>query len=295
MARPSPPERSPFISRRTFWLLVALAVLIGVVLVFVALQRRILFPRHQIPPPPKNWPRPPGIVRVDVRHADGISEGWLMPGDGVSAEHPGPLVIFGHGNGELIDYAAPALVPYRRLGVSVGLVEYRGYGRSDGSPSEDAIVADLVAFHDALVARPEIDGARVVLHGRSLGGGAVCGLARRRPPRALVLESSFISVPEMARRMGLPGFLVRDVFDNLGAVRTYPGPVLVMHGTEDELIPFAHGEALAAAAQDARFVSFRCGHNDLPPEPARYWAEITDLLRRAGVIGQSSPPLQRSQ
>src|SRR5690606_34255575 len=105
---------------------------------------------------------------------EGRVEAWLLPGDGVSAERPGPAVVFAHGNAELIDHWPGALARYRRLGVSVVLPEYRGYGRSAGRPSESAIRDDLRALHARLSSHPMVDVTRLVYHGRSLGGGAVC-------------------------------------------------------------------------------------------------------------------------
>lgn len=271
--------------RRSIVIALAVALVLALGLAMLSrLQRSILFPREHIPPPPPGFAPPPETVRVDVAHADGHSEGWLLPGRGVSAVSPGPVVFFAHGNGELIDYAAPGLAPYRARGVSVALLEYRGYGRSGGEPSEAALVADLVAFYDAVVARPEVDGARAFAHGRSLGGGVVCGLARHRPLAALVLESTFRSVRVMARRFFLPGALVADPFDNEAAVRAFEGPVLVLHGARDALIPVEHGRALAALARDAERVEFDAGHNDLPAG-ARYWRAIDDLMARAGLVG----------
>ncbi len=253
-------------------------------MVLVGLQRSILFPRSQVPLPPAHWPTPPGLLRVDVAQGGGEahSEGWLLPGDGVGPDAPGPVVFFAHGNGELIDYAAPALEPYRRRGISVALLEYRGYGRSGGEPSEAALFADIERFYDAIVARPEVDGARAIAHGRSLGGGVMCGLAARRPLRGLVLESTFRSVKVIARRFMLPGIFVADPFDNEAAVRGFDGPIVVLHGRRDEIIPFDHGRTLAERAADAELVEFASGHNDLP-DGERYWAAIDRLIERAGL------------
>ena len=262
----------------------AVAVYVLLAMALLALQRMMLFPRHAIPDPPDIASRMPGLVRVDVTHEDGVSEGWLIPGRGVSAASPGPVVFHAHGNAELIDYAAPMLLQYVDWGVSVALVEYRGYGRSGGEPSEAGITADQVAFHDLVTARPEVDASRVVLHGRSLGGGAMGQLAARRTPRAMVLESTFRSVTSMAKRFLMPAFLVRDPFDTEAVLRTLDAPLLLMHGDRDEVIPHEHSEALLAAARDARLVTYRAGHNDFPPVSAPYWAEIRAHLVAAGVL-----------
>jgi hypothetical protein len=83
--------------------------------------------------------------------------------------------------------------------------------------------------------------------------------------------------------------LVRDPFDNLAALRRYPGPVLILHGRHDPVIPFAHGEALARAATRATLVEYPCGHNDCPPDPQRFWRDIAAFLTAAGISADPPP------
>jgi hypothetical protein len=168
----------------------------------------------------------------------------------------------------------------------VFLPEYRGYGRSAGAPSEAAIVEDFVEFHERLVARPDVDASRIVYHGRSLGGGAVCSLARVRPPAAMILQSTFESVPAVARRYLVPRFLVLDPFDNLEVVRSMDARLLVIHGRRDTTIPFAHGRTLSSAARNGRLVAYDAGHNDCPPrgQVTEYWEEIRRFLVDAEII-----------
>ena len=232
------------------------------VVVVLTFQRRILFPRHHLEPHPQVADQIDGLEKVFIDSDQGPVEGWLIPGHGTAAT-PGPAVIFAHGNGELIDYWPGEMAHYRERGITVLLAEYRGYGRSAGSPTQERITSDFVAFYDLLVSRPEVDADRIVFHGRSLGGGAVCALVTERRPAALILESTFTSVRAMARRMFVPGFLVLDPYDNEAVVRAYDGPLLVLHGTGDQLIPYSHGESLAeAAAGTSQLVPLGCGHND---------------------------------
>jgi pimeloyl-ACP methyl ester carboxylesterase len=270
-------------ARRKRWLIsvAILAILGGPVL--TALQRFILFPRHLVPAPPTGA-TPEDVIRMDVVHEDGKSEGWLLLGRDASKSQPGPVVFFAHGNGELIDYWPGPMTAYRERGISVAMVEYRGYGRSDGSPSEETITADLVAFYDAVVAREDVDASRVVFHGRSLGGGAVCSLSRRRKPRALVLESTFRSVRSMAKRFLLPGFLVSDPFDNESLLASLDVPVLLFHGTKDQLIPYHHATTLRDTAKRATLVDFSCGHNDLPHDDPAYWQALDKHLAESGIL-----------
>ena len=244
------------------------------------IQRKLLFPAHLVRAP-KGEPRIAGLERWWFESDGGRVETWFLPGAGVSADKPGPCVIFAHGNGELIDQWPDMLAPYRALGISLVLPEYRGYGRSEGLPSERAIRDDLCALHRRLSTDPRVDPARIVYHGRSLGGGAVCSLARVHPPRALILESTFTSVPDVARGMGIPSIFIHDRFESLPVVRDFHGPILIMHGTEDGLVPVSHGERLAASNPRATFVRYRCGHNALPPKGADYWQQIERTLQKA--------------
>jgi fermentation-respiration switch protein FrsA (DUF1100 family) len=261
------------------------ALLIYGALMF-SLQRLILYPRHAARPLPNPGQGVSGLLRLTVESDQGPVEGFYLPGEGASAARPGPAVIFAHGNAELIDYWPGEMARYRRMGLGVLLPEYRGYGRSAGSPGQEAITADLLHFHDWLVARPEVDPKRIVYHGRSLGGGAVCALAVHRPPAALVLQSTFTSIRRMARRFLMPGFLVRDPYDNLTVVRGLSCPVLVVHGRRDSLIPFAHAEDLRAAAGDrARLVAYpEADHNNCPPDWTAFWDEVERFLREARIV-----------
>jgi hypothetical protein len=216
----------------------------------------------------------------------GPVEAWWLPGRGVSAARPGPWVVFLHGNGERIEDWPELLAPYRALGVSVLLPEYRGYGRSAGVPSEAGIVADVVAFVDVVAARPEVDASRMVLHGRSIGGGVACDVARVRRPAALVLSSTFTSIADMAAGMWIPRRLVPQSFDNVACLRELDVPVLVVHGERDRLIGVAHAHALASAAKHAELVLYCADHNDCPPTRSTFWSDVERLLVRAGVLAQ---------
>lgn len=258
----------------------------------LGVQRWVLFPRYATAPDPTGGRDVHGLVRYrrplsDRRgeaEPERYVEAWFLPGQGASVDRPGPAVIFAHGNAELIDYWPDTLEHYRQLGVGVLLPEYRGYGRSAGSPSQTAITSDFVYFHDELAARPDVDPARIFFHGRSLGGGAVCALAEHRRPRAMILMSTFTSIADMARRYLLPRFLVLDPFDNERVLSRLDVPVLLLHGTHDGLVPYEHARRLQAVAKDARLVSYPADHNDCPPDWERFWAEVTAFLRNQGIL-----------
>lgn len=225
-----------------------------------------------------------GLMRLHIDTEQGRVEAWYLPGDGVAPDRPGPLVIFAHGNGELIDDWPHELAPYRELGISVLLPEYRGYGRSGGTPSERSIAADFVRFHDLILERPEIDPSRVVFHGRSLGGGVVAAMARERRPMALILQSTFTSVVDMAKKFLLPRFMVLDPFETIAVLPALDVPVLVVHGRQDTLIPVSHAHALHRASPGSKLVLYDADHNDCPPRWAPFWSEVEEFLRRATVL-----------
>ncbi len=231
------------------------------------------------------YPAPPFASRSDVALGPRAERVWLeSPGarteafllaSTASGDLPAPLVLYAHGNGELIDYWVGELEPLRAAGMSILLVEYPGYGRSSGSPSELSITRAMVAAFDWAASQPNVDRARISGWGRSLGGGAVCALARERPLAALVLESTFTSARAMAWELfRVPSFLVRDAFDNLEVVRAFEGPILLLHGDRDQSIPVAHARALAAAAKHAVLQTLPCGHNDC----ARPWELLAKFL-----------------
>jgi fermentation-respiration switch protein FrsA (DUF1100 family) len=278
---PSPGRRRK-LRRAAVW---ATGLLLAWMVTVLLIQRLILFPRFATQAEPGAGRGVPGLVRLELPTPAGPVEGWLLPGHGVSAARPGPAVIFAHGNAELIDDWPPVMERYRRMGISVLLAEYRGYGRSAGSPSQAAITEDFVKFYDLLAARPEVDRRRIVFHGRSLGGGVVCALAAQRPPAALILMSTFTSVVDMARRYWVPRFLIRDPFDNLQRVRELDRPLMLVHGRRDRVVPFSHFERLRQAAPGARLVVYDdADHNDCPPDWEHFWGQVQAFLRQAQVL-----------
>lgn len=260
-------------------------VLIGFslwLIVACGLQRQVLFPRWAMPNAPAM--EPAGDVDVITLDTDqGPVPAWFIPGDGRSSENPGPVVIFAHGNAERIEDWDPGLRGYTRRGVGVLLPEFRGYGRASGSPSQHAIVSDYVAFYDLIAAREDVDPARIIVHGRSVGGGFAAQLAAQRPTAGMVLQSTFISAARMARGYSIPRILMRDPLDVEAVLREYEQPVLLIHGRHDGVIPPRHAEANHAAARDSRLIWYDMGHNDPPPTGA-YWNDIEVFLRETGVI-----------
>lgn len=260
----------------------------GVVLVAVywavlfMTQRRLMFPAPVMLN--SDAPPPAGVRQIWLNSSAGRVEAWLLP-PLVPVESPTPLLMFAHGNAELIDDWADAFDEPRRWGMAVLLVEYPGYGRSAGRSSEATIRASFRAAYDWAVADGSMDPDRIVGYGRSVGGGAIAGLSRERRFAALILESSFTSTRPFARRFGAPGFLVRDPFDNVTAVEAFVGPLLVIHGTHDDVVPVEHGRRLARAG-GVELAEVPCGHNDC----GRSWPLIKTFIVDARIVTVTLTP-----
>jgi len=248
------------------------------------IQRQMLFPRYLVEMPSKDEDIP-FVEKIWIETGAGKIEAWFLPPDPVN--EPAPAVLFAHGNGELIDFWPHELKKINRFGIGVFLVEYPGYGRSEGTPSQKNITEAFNRAYDVLIEREDVDPARIILFGRSVGGGAVCTLAAQRPSAALILMSAFISVRSFAKRYLAPAFLIRDPFDNLSVVRDYKGPILVIHGKFDEVIPYSHGMTLYNASRNATMITYKSGHNDCPPNWNVFWQDMESFLRNSGIIKNS--------
>ena len=253
----------------------------GYAMLVYLLQRQILYPGRSIQVSGKP---PAGIVPIEFVAAAGHGEAWFLPPLMRKVGERRPLVIFFHGNGEVVDYLPEQVEGFRELGMGVLLVEYPGFGRSSGNSSENSITETAFAAYDAVLQREEVDPGRIVLFGRSLGGAAACALAARRPSAALILQSTFTSTRPFARRFLVPGFLVRDLFDNGAVVTAYRQPILLFHGSNDTIIPPEHSRELKRLAHHAQLVEFPCGHNDFPPDWREFYQIIDVFLISAGIV-----------
>lgn len=271
------------------WLLAVGALYIVWATAVFALQRRFLFPRHLTNPvaprvevASEHGAPDAGRRRLRIPVDDFEVDAYYLPPEGGAASAAAgeggpvagraPAILFAHGNAEIARDWSGAYRSFARRGIAVLLVEYPGYAESGGAPSEASVTRTMVAAYDRLASLEGVDPDRIVGVGRSLGGAAVCMLAGRRPLAGLILQSAFTSTRAFAWKMLVPPFLVRDVFDNRGALEAFDGPVLIVHGERDRLVPFSHAEELVEAASDAYLVRWSCGHNDCPPawEP---WVE----------------------
>ena len=219
----------------------------------------------------------------------------MVPTDGgsIATLHlPNPraavTVLYAHGNAEDLGHAAPLLEELRRAGFAVLAFDYRGYGASTGGPpSTEGATRDMEAVYQHAVRTLRVAPSRIVLYGRSVGSGPATELAARVPVGGLVLESAFVSTFRVLTKVPLLPF---DRFPNLRHLRQVRCPVLIIHGTEDEVIPVSHGRRLYEVAAEPKEALWIEGahHNDVPiVGGARYWAALTAFGRR--VAPEPSP------
>jgi fermentation-respiration switch protein FrsA (DUF1100 family) len=269
-------------------ILVILAYVLWCVILY-SYQDHLVWPR-ELAQPQSAKPKNAQAVSLPIE-GGGAVEAWFVPAKPDERGKPAPAVIYFHGNAELIDQQDRIVEGYSRIGLSVFLPEYRGYGRSAGTPSEKEIAADMIRFYDLLMRRADVDPSRIVFHGRSVGGGVAADLATRRTPAALILESTFTSITAMALKFGAPSFLLKHPFRTDRVVEGLDVPMLLFHGTRDTVVPVSHGRRLHELARGSTYVEYNSEHNDFPGEGNEdaYWREIQAFLVRAGVLGAPQP------
>lgn len=208
----------------------------------------------------------PADIGLDYR------EVWLDTEDGERLHawwvpHPQARAVlhFSHGNAGNISHRLDSLRLFHELGLSVLMYDYRGYGLSSGRPSEAGLILDAEAAWRWLLEEAAIAPEQIVLFGRSLGGAVAAELASRQSAGALILESTFTSVPDIAAEIywWLPvRLLARLQFDARSAVARSRQPTLIVHSRDDEIVSFSHGQALFDAAPEPRaFLELRGSHN----------------------------------
>jgi fermentation-respiration switch protein FrsA (DUF1100 family) len=219
--------------------------------------------------------------------------GWYLP-----HENPRGTVLFAHGNGGNITHCAGLMrLLHDRHRLSVMIFDYRGYGKSDGDPSEEGIIEDSSAARLWLAQREQIAEGDVVLMGQSLGGGVVVDLAAEDGARGLVLVSTFTSLPDVAAHHYplLPTrHLMQNRLDSAAKIGRYHGPLLQVHGDRDRVIPLAQGKRLFAAANEPKrfVVNSGADHND--PLQEAYHKALDEFLGSLPPIHpQPSPPRWR--
>jgi len=241
------------------WGLVGLAVYgFFVAFMYLTQDRLFFFPTTNLVTTPDRH----GLLYEDVELVaeDGVRlHGWFVP-----APNPRATLLFFHGNGGNVSHRIESLQVFHELGLSVFILSYRGYGRSEGRPSELGIRRDADAAWRYLREDRGLAASELVLFGRSLGAAVAADLAVRKASGAMILESPFTSAGDLGAEVypWLPvRRLIRHEFDVLGRVGAIDAPILVVHSRDDEIVPFEHGRRIADAA-DAPLLELRGGHND---------------------------------
>jgi fermentation-respiration switch protein FrsA (DUF1100 family) len=244
-----------------------LGILVLLVIPMIFEERFIYFPSRY----------PEGIWDVEALQAVesgvglAIGDCWLRAEDGVhlhgwfckrgrkgstTTEHPAPemVFLFFHGNGGNLTHRCDMLAKLVTLPVEVFIVDYRGYGRSEGRASEEGLYLDARAAWNFLVSERAVQPESIVIFGKSLGGAVAVDLATRVEPAGLIIQSSFTSIPDMAKRMIpiLPRFFIRTQMDSVSKVSRIDCPKLFIHSPVDEVVPYELGRRLFEAASEPK-------------------------------------------
>ena len=266
---------------------IGLGVYAGLGIVLYVLQDSLIFHPQALPDGVRRVTAElPNTSEVALTASDGTRiNGWLRH---TQTSNPVGLVIYFGGNAEEVSGQisdAAHLAPW-----SVASFNYRGYGESQGKPSETALNSDALEIYDQLAARKDVDVKRIVVMGRSLGTGVAVHVAANRPVRAVMLVSPFDSLRSIAQREYpyVPiGWLLKHPFDSAALAPQIKAPLLVLSGGRDRLIPSANSKRLvdawAGPSQWQTIVG--TGHNDIQTG-ARYWPRMREFLTGLKVPAQ---------
>ena len=247
-----------------------LCMYVGLALYAFLFTNKILYPA-----PPSSYQDNEGILKLETTSGLSITANHI--------EKPGAeyTVLYCHGNAEDL---GTAKTNYTLLGIKGGYnvlaFDYPGYGTSEGKPDEAKLIETVEAAYKYLTTEKRIPGNRIIIYGRSLGGGPGTDLASRKPVGGLILEATFTSVHRVATRIGI---LPWSYFDNLGKIQSIQCPVLIMHGGGDHVIPFHHGKTLFARALEPKlslWVDY-AGHGDpfLQAAGNAYWKKLDQFQK----------------
>jgi uncharacterized protein len=228
-----------------------------------------------------NWARSVGAQELRVSSKDGIQlHGWFRK---ASHSGPSPFLIYFGGNAEEVSGMLHELARYPEM--SIALFNYRGYGLSEGTPSESALFADSLVIYDTVATRSDVDPKRIIIMGRSLGSGVATYVASRRSVRAVVLISPYDSLTALAAHFypWLPvSHLMRHRFDSVSRAPEIRAPMLAMVGTLDSIVPPANSQRLVRAWKGQGNLHLLRGadHNDLLAHP-EFWQVVDQFVKQA--------------
>lgn len=229
---------------------------------FIALVRyieltSIFYPMRQVEVTPK-------VIGLDyeevyLKTEDGLLlNGWL-----IKKSEATTTVIFFHGNAGNISHRLDKISVFYQLGLNIFIIDYRGYGKSQGRPSEQGLYKDGRAAYDYIKSRKDL-GDKIIAYGESLGSAAAIDLCLSRKPNGLIIDSAFTSAKEMAKTIYpfVPSFLIFSRFDSISKVKEIKIPKLFIHSINDEIVPFSLGEKLFNLASPPKeLLKIIGGHN----------------------------------
>jgi fermentation-respiration switch protein FrsA (DUF1100 family) len=257
-----------------------IAVIVILLFLFAQYARRtsMFFPSRD-----GNWDDADGHADVWFNAADGIRlHGWLYG----THDPTVPLIVWCHGNAGNITERAPIAAELARRGVSVLLFDWRGYGKSAGTPSEDALYDDALAAYDFATGSLHVPPQKIVMYGESLGGPYAAFVASKRPVHRVIIENSFPSLTALGNALYRPiplGWFAPAAMRTTRWLNAAGVPVLVFHGRRDAVIPFALGQELFDGLRVPKemVVSETAGHCEIPfNEPERYYGAVVRFARQ---------------
>ena len=270
-----------FSSAAPWWLRMLRTLLLaylGLLIVLKVFENRFVYPRSIAG---DDWETPDDFKEITLETDGGVKiVGWY-------AAHSQPLdsMVFFHGNGGHLQHRVTLIRQLRdRCQANVLAIDYRGYGKSDGSPSEAGLIKDAEAAVDWLCKKDEIKPSSLLICGRSLGGAVAVQMAVKHQPKGLILQRTFTTLPDAARsgpigRIAPVEWMMSNQFRSVDIIDQYQGPLLQSHGTADEVISFRLGQQLHARANEPKefFTDQGGGHNT--DDGAPYYSVLVNFLR----------------
>lgn len=270
---------------RPFIIPILIGIFLGHLLIMIFEEQMIYFPFKY---PEGYWkPEELGLNVEDCYFttSDTIRlHGWF-----IAMKNPRPTLLWCHGNAGNITHRIDLAKKLLALNMNIFIFDYRGYGRSEGEPSEDGLYRDVVAAYDYLLTRSDVDSQHIILFGQSLGSAVAVDVATKRSCAALILEAPFTSASDVARSLmpWLPiHWVIKSKFDSISKIKTIRTPVLIIHGTNDDTIPFELGKKLFITANEPKWFYEIPGasHNDTYIIGGKeYFQRIDEFLTNALV------------
>lgn len=250
------------LARMIWFIFACIAVLYAIIVIIMYIMQpsMVYFPSRTL----ETTPRQIGLDFEEVSLVTGDEvriHGWFIPADSARG-----TILFCHGNAGNISHRLESIQQFHRLGLSVFIFDYHGYGQSEGKPGETATYLDAESAWRYLTGTLKLDPQSIIVFGRSLGGAVATWLAARHHPKALIIESSFTSLPDIAAHYYpyLPvRLLSRFQYNSKENLRNVNSPVLIIHSPDDDIIPFRHGRKLYELANEPKqFLRINGTHND---------------------------------